>query len=56
MRHAPLVIGPMEREAWLRHMLGALSELAAAGRLSAEDAAEMDAYFVMAATQLTNAP
>ena len=27
MRHAPFVIGPPEREAWLRHMLGALLEL-----------------------------
>ena len=27
MRHAPFVIGPAERDAWLRHMLAALSEL-----------------------------
>ena len=30
MRHAPFVIGPAERDAWLRHMLGALLELEAA--------------------------
>jgi hemoglobin len=56
MRHAPFIIGPMERESWLRHMQGAVAQLAASGRLSEADAAEMDAYFVMAANQLTNAP
>jgi hemoglobin len=56
MRHAPFIIGPMEREAWLRHMQAAVSYLAEAGRLSEDDAVQMHDYFVMAATQLTNAP
>jgi hemoglobin len=51
MRHAPFVIGPLERDAWLRHMTEALR---AAG-LSPEDEAEMLAYFEMAANQLMNA-
>ena len=51
MRHAPFVIGLLERDAWLRHMTEALR---AAG-LSPEDEAEMLAYFEMAANQLMNA-
>ena len=31
MRHAPFVIGPGERDAWLRHMLGALLGAARVG-------------------------
>ena len=37
MRHAPFVIGLPERDAWLRHMLGALSGLEQEQRISAED-------------------
>ena len=51
MRHAPFVIGRLERDAWLRHMRGAVE---AAG-LPPEDAGELTAYFEMAATQLMNA-
>jgi len=51
MRHAPFVIGSLERDAWLRHMTDAL---VGAG-LSPEDEAEMLAYFEMAARQLMNA-
>ena len=51
MRHAPFVIGRLERDAWLRHMTGALQ---AAG-LAPKDEAEIQAYFDMAANQLMNA-
>ncbi len=51
MRHAPFVIGTLERDAWLRHMTGAVR---AAG-LAPDDEAELLAYFEMAATQLMNA-
>jgi hemoglobin len=54
MRHAPFVIGPAERDAWLRHMEGALAGLAAQGRISAPDAADLRAYLDMAAHQLVN--
>ena len=55
MRHAPFVIGLPEREAWLRHMLGALSGLEQEQRISAEDAAAFREYLEMAATSLVNA-
>lgn len=51
MRHAPFVITTLERDAWLRHMLGAVK---AAG-MDPDDEAEMTSYFEMAATQLINA-
>jgi len=51
MRHAPFVIGTLERDAWLRHMTVALR----AGGLPSEDEEEMLAYFEMAANQLMNA-
>ncbi|HEX4175467.1 MAG TPA: globin, partial [Acidimicrobiales bacterium] len=37
MRHAPFVIGPAERDAWLRHMHEALHDLHAAGRIDDAD-------------------
>jgi hemoglobin len=55
MRHAPFVIGLPERDAWLRHMLGALDALRAEDRISEPDAAELRSYLEMAATQLVNA-
>jgi hemoglobin len=55
MRHAPFVIGPAERDAWLRHMLGALDELRTSSRISEADADQLRAYLEMAATQLVNA-
>ena len=54
MRHAPFVIGPAERDAWLRHMHEALRELQAAGRINDADAEELGAYLDMAAHQLVN--
>ena len=54
MRHAPFVIGPAERDAWLRHMGGALAGLEAEDRISGPDAAELRAYLDMAAHQLVN--
>ncbi len=54
MRHAPFVIGLPEREAWLRHMLSALSGLEQEQRISAEDAAAFREYLEMAATSLVN--
>lgn len=56
MRHAPFVIGPAERDAWLRHMLGALQELESASRITAADALEFREYLGMAANSLVNSP
>jgi hemoglobin len=56
MRHAPFVIGPAEHDAWLRHMLGALSELEAASRIGPEDGQELRGYLEMAANSLVNSP
>jgi hemoglobin len=56
MRHAPFVIGPGERDAWLRHMLAALSELEAASRISPVDSLELRGYLEMAANSLINSP
>jgi hemoglobin len=54
MRHAPFVIGPAERDAWLRHMFGALEELRAAERIGDADVEELRGYLDMAAHQLVN--
>ena len=54
LRHAPFVIGPAERDAWLRHMHEALQELHVAGRIDDADAEELGAYLDMAAHQLVN--
>jgi len=51
MRHAPFVIGTMERDAWLRHMRHAID----AQQLAPEDRDELLAYFEMAANSLMNA-
>jgi hemoglobin len=56
MRHVPFVIGPPERDAWLRHMLAAVSELEAASRVDPADALELRDYLEMAANSLVNAP
>jgi hemoglobin len=50
MRHSPFVIGPIERDAWLRHMRAAVES---AG-LSPADQDELMAYFEMAAKSLVN--
>ena len=56
MRHVPFVIGPAERDAWLRHMLGSVDQMVVIGDLSAPDAEELRDYFEMAARSLVNAP
>jgi hemoglobin len=56
MRHVPFVIGPGERDAWLRHMQAAVAGMVEKQRLTPDDAEELDAYFAMAAQSLMNAP
>jgi hemoglobin len=56
MRHAPFVVGPAERDAWLRHMGSAVDRMVESDRLTASDAEELRAYFDMAAHSLVNAP
>ncbi len=52
LRHRPFVIGPLERDAWLRHMTDAVRAAAP----DPADEAELLAYFDMAAHSLVNAP
>ena len=52
MRHAPFVIGAVERDAWRRHMTAAVE---ASGAPAAEQA-ELLAYFTQASDFLVNAP
>jgi hemoglobin len=54
MRHAPFVIGPAERDAWLRHMNDALGGLQGESRITEADADELRAYLEMAANTLVN--
>jgi hemoglobin len=56
MRHVPFVIGPAERDAWLRHMRSAVDQMVETNGLAATDAEELRAYFDMAAHSLVNAP
>ena len=56
MRHAPFVVGPAERDAWLRHMFAALLELETASRITDADALELRGYLEMAANSLVNSP
>jgi hemoglobin len=56
MRHMPFVIGPAERDAWLRHMDDAVTHMVSESRLTESDAAELWDYLTMAAGQLVNAP
>ena len=56
MRHMPFVIGPAERDAWLRHMNRAVDQMMETKDLAASDAEELRAYFAMAAHSLVNAP
>jgi hemoglobin len=51
MRHAPFVIGPAERDAWLRLMTAAVQ----GGGLAAADENEVLGYFATAASMLMNA-
>lgn len=50
MRHLPFSIGVDERDAWLRHMLAAVASSSA----GADEAAELEAYFVSAADFMMN--
>jgi hemoglobin len=56
MRHVPFVIGPAERDAWLRHMREAVGHMVDTEGLAEADALELGAYFVMAANSLVNTP
>jgi hemoglobin len=56
MRHVPFVIGPAERDAWLRHMQAAVAHMVETTGLPASEAEELRSYFEMAAHQLVNAP
>jgi hemoglobin len=56
MRHAPFVIGPAERDAWLRHMHAAVDHMVQNEELAPGDAEELQSYFTMAAHSLVNAP
>ncbi len=50
MRHVPFVIGPAERDAWLRHM----AEAVAASEAGPLERQELTDYFEMAAESLRN--
>jgi len=52
MRHAPFVIGPVERDAWYDAMAAAVRS----GGLSADDEAAFLTYFDMAASAMINQP
>jgi hemoglobin len=52
MRHAPFVIGPAQRDAWLAHMTAAIE----ASDAAPAERAELHAYFAQAADFLVNAP
>jgi hemoglobin len=52
MRHAPFAIGWAEREAWMRHMLGAIDSL----ELPRSVRAALVDYFERAATAMMNQP
>lgn len=52
MRHNPYVIGPRERDHWLRAMNAALDEVSPSEALRER----FDAYFTMAADSMINTP
>lgn len=56
MRHAPFVIGPAERDAWFRHMVGALNAVVAEHDVPVEVEQAMRQYFEMSAEAMRNAP
>ena len=55
MRHAPFRIGPFERDAWLRNMHIAVSEIDSA-TLDDEHRSELLNYLEMAAHSMVNSP
>ena len=52
MRHAPFVIGPDQRDAWLRHMVAAVE----ADPIPALEQLRLIGYFTTAADHLVNQP
>jgi hemoglobin len=54
MRHAPFVIGPAERDAWLRHMSAALDSLVVERDIHPVVEARLLEYFAMAADGMIN--
>lgn len=54
MRHVPFAIGEAERDAWLRHMLASLDQVAAARATPAEHVARIRAYLTDVADFLVN--
>ncbi|MGI8807871.1 MAG: globin [Acidimicrobiales bacterium] len=54
MRHAPFAIGHAERDAWLRHMLGSLDEVAADHGTPMQAVARIRAYLTDVADFLVN--
>lgn len=55
MRHVPFAIGEAERDAWLRHMLGALDTVAARRNTPVEAVARIRTYLTDVADFLVNA-
>lgn len=55
MRHAPFVIGEVERDAWLRHMLQSLDAVSTARGTPAPAVDRIRAYLVDVADFLVNA-
>lgn len=55
MRHVPFTIGEAERDAWLRHMCGALDSLVVERGIHPAIEARMLDYFGMAADAMVNA-
>jgi hemoglobin len=55
MRHMPFRIGKAERDAWFRHMIGALNSLVAERDILPEAESLMRQYFQNSADAMTNA-
>ena len=55
MRHVPFSIGPAERDAWYRNMIGALNGLVEERDILPEAETAMRDYFSMAADAMRNA-
>ncbi|HEY1118959.1 MAG TPA: globin [Acidimicrobiales bacterium] len=55
MRHVPFRIGPAERDAWFRHMVGALNSLVEERDILPEAETAMRDYFQMSAEAMRNA-
>lgn len=55
MRHMPFTIGPAERDAWFRHMIGALNSLVEERDTIPEAERAMRDYFANAADAMRNA-